>query len=214
MNTDLSLRLARFLELIRAHVPAGSRVLEIGCGDGELARALSKAGYVVTAIDPRAPAGEIFRRERLEDFDGDQQFDAIVASLSLHHVADLGVAVDKIARLLEPGGLLLLDEFAREGFVGETARWYHDERHERDPDGLPADFDAFIERWHADHDDVHPFEDVRAALGTRFSEQVCERAPYLYDYHLDDSLEPRERKLIETGAIEPIGVRYVGRSQG
>jgi SAM-dependent methyltransferase len=214
VSVHLSLRLARFLELIQTHVPPGSRVLEIGCGDGELARALSNAGFVVTAIDPRAPEGSIFRRERLEDFGGDQPFDAVVASLSLHHVADLGVAVDKIVGLLEPGGLLLLDEFAREDFVGETSRWYHDERRERDPDGLPADFDVFIERWHSDHDDVHPFEDLRAALGTRFSEQVCDRATYLYDYHLDDSLEPRERKLIETGAIQPIGVRYVGRSQG
>jgi SAM-dependent methyltransferase len=214
MSADLSLRLRRFFELIQGHVPAGSRVLEIGCGDGELARALSEAGYVVTAIDPRAPEGEIFRRERLEDFDDDRPFDAIVASLSLHHVADLGVAIDKLAGLVQPGGLLLLDEFAREGFVGETARWYHNERRERDPGGLPADFDVFIERWHSDHDDVHRFEDLRAALGTCFSEQLVERGPYLYDYHLDDSLEPRERELIETGAIEPIGVRYVGRSQG
>jgi len=214
MSADLSLRLRRFLELIEARVPRASRVLEVGCGDGEFARALSDAGYVVTAIDPRAPQGSIFRRERLEDFGGDQLFDAVVASLSLHHVADLAVAVDKLARLLEPGGLLLLDEFAREGFVGETARWYHGERRVRDPQGLPDDFDVFIERWQSDHDDVHPFENLRAALATRFSEQLFERAPYLYDYHLDDSLEPLERDLIEARKIEPIGIRYVGRSQG
>jgi SAM-dependent methyltransferase len=214
MSADLSLRLARFLELIRTHVPRGSRLLEIGCGDGELARALSDAGYVVTAIDPGAPEGPIFRRERLEDFRGDQRFDAVVASLSLHHVADLAVAVDKLARLLEPGSPLLLDEFAREGFVGETARWYHGKRRERDPEGIPDDFDVFIERWRSDHDEVHPFENLRAALATRFTEQLFERAPYLYDYHLDDSLEPLERDLIEAGTIEPIGIRYVGRSQG
>jgi SAM-dependent methyltransferase len=214
VSVHLSLRLARFLELIKAHVPIGNRVLEVGCGDGELALGLSDAGYVVTAIDPRAPEGEIFRRERLEDFDGDRRFDAIVAGLSLHHVADLGVAIDRIAGLLEPSGLLLLDEFARERFVGETACWYHERRRERDPDAIPADFDVFIERWHADHDDVHPFDDVRAALATHFSELLLERAPYLYDYHLDDSLEPLERDLIEAGTIEPIGIRYVGRIEG
>ena len=213
MSADLSLRLGRFLELIGEHVPVGSRLLEVGCGDGELARALTEAGYEVTAIDPRAPEGEIFRRERLEDFDADQPFDAIVASLSLHHVADLGVAVDKLAGMLEPGGPLLLDEFARERFVGETASWHHGRRRDRDPEGMPADFDVFIERWHADHDDVHPFEEVRAALATRFSELLFERAPYLYDYHLGDSLEPLERGLIEAGTIEPIGIRYVGQSR-
>ena len=213
MSADLSLRLERFLELIQAHVPKGSRLLEVGCGDGKLASASSEAGYMVTAIDPRAPEGEIFRHDRLEDFDDDQPFDAIVASLSLHHVADLGVAVDKLAELLELGGLLLLDEFARERFVGETARWYHGRRRDGDPEGIPADFDVFIERWHADHDDVHPFEEVRAALANRFSELLFERAPYLYDYHLDDSLEPLERGLIEAGTIEPIGIRYVGQSR-
>jgi len=213
MSADLSLRLGRFLELIQAHAPKGSHLLEVGCGDGKLALALSEAGYVVTAIDPRAPEGAIFRRDRLEDFDNDQPFDAIVASLSLHHVADLGVAVDKLAELLEPGGLLLLDEFARERFVGETARWYHGRRRDRDPEGIPADFDVFIERWHDDHDDVHPFEEVHAVLATRFSELLFERAPYLYDYHLDDSLEPLERGLIEAGTIEPIGIRYVGQSR-
>ena len=45
-----------------------ARVLEVGCGEGELARALARAGHFVTAIDPRAPEGNIFQRVRLEEF--------------------------------------------------------------------------------------------------------------------------------------------------
>ena len=44
------------------------RVLEVGCGAGELAQALARAGHFVTAIDPRAPEGPIFRRVRIEEF--------------------------------------------------------------------------------------------------------------------------------------------------
>src|SRR5215211_2469225 len=81
-----------------------ARVLEVGCGEGELARALVCAGHCVTAIDPRAPEGPIFRRARIEEFSDPAQFDHVVASLSLHHVEDLGVALGNIATLLRTGG--------------------------------------------------------------------------------------------------------------
>jgi len=186
--------------------------LEVGCGDGALATTLAAAGYDVTAIDPRAPLGEIFEQERLEDFTDERPFDAVVASLSLHHVADIGAAVEKIHGLLESGGLLLLDEFDSDLFTGATARWYHEQRLERGAD-IPADFDTFIARWHADHDDVHPFEELRTELSARFTELVFERITYLFDYHLDDALEPVERKLIDAGEISAIGVRHVSRAR-
>jgi 2-polyprenyl-3-methyl-5-hydroxy-6-metoxy-1,4-benzoquinol methylase len=66
----------------------------------------------MTAIDPDAPEGAIFRRPRLEDFSDDAGFDAAVASVSLHHVEALDAAVTTIAGLLRPGGLPVLEEFA------------------------------------------------------------------------------------------------------
>src|SRR5215210_3839704 len=70
-----------------------TRILEIGCGKGELALTLARAGHRVTAIDPRAPEGPIFRRERIEEFSDPGKFDYVVSSLALHHVEDLGVAL-------------------------------------------------------------------------------------------------------------------------
>ena len=67
-----------------------ARVLEVGCGEGDLALALDRAGYSVTAIDPRAPEGSIFRRLGIEEFSEPGPFDHIVAILSLHHVEDIG----------------------------------------------------------------------------------------------------------------------------
>jgi 2-polyprenyl-3-methyl-5-hydroxy-6-metoxy-1,4-benzoquinol methylase len=80
-----------------------SRVLEVGCGDGRLAQVLAGAGHRVTAIDPRAPEGPIFRRESIEEFFDSHQFDHVVAILSLHHVEDLGRALAKMADLLRAG---------------------------------------------------------------------------------------------------------------
>jgi 2-polyprenyl-3-methyl-5-hydroxy-6-metoxy-1,4-benzoquinol methylase len=89
-----------------------ARVLEVGCGKGELAQALARAGHCVTAIDPRTPEGPIFRRVGIEEFSDPEPFDHVVASLSLHHVQDLGMALDKIADLLRAGGTLVVVEFA------------------------------------------------------------------------------------------------------
>jgi SAM-dependent methyltransferase len=99
------------------------RVLEIGCGKGELARTLARAGHCVTAIDPRAPEGPIFRRVKIEEFSDPDPFDHVVASLSLHHVEDLGMALDKVANLLRAGGALVVVEFACDRFDEATAEW-------------------------------------------------------------------------------------------
>src|SRR5947209_1193233 len=106
---DAQKRLAGFV--LAQLPPRPARVLEVGCGEGDLARALDAAGYDVLAIDPVAPDGPFFRRVRLEELDDPGPFAAVVAGLSLHHVHDLAGALDRIVSLLEPGGLLVLDEF-------------------------------------------------------------------------------------------------------
>ncbi len=39
--------------------PSPAQVLEVGAGDGELARRLRGAGYEVTAIDPKSDARDV-----------------------------------------------------------------------------------------------------------------------------------------------------------
>ena len=211
----MSLRLERFHAFARAQLPSPpARLLEIGCGDGELALALAADGYDVTAIDPRAPEGAIFRRLTLEELDDELGFDAVVASLSLHHVENLGAAFDKVASFLRPGGTLVLQEFARERLSGATARWYHEQRRARNEDGVPASFDAWLHESEHDLADVHPFNELRRELDRLFVERVIEEVPYLYSHRLDDAVEPVERALIEAGAIEATGVLYAGELAG
>jgi SAM-dependent methyltransferase len=208
-------RLAAFFDFVLTHLQSPpARVLEVGCGAGELALALAGAGYDVTAVDPAAPEGPVFRRSRLEDFSPDGMFDAVVASVSLHHLDDLGAALDKIADLVRPGGLLVLEEFAKERFAGPTAKWYFHQRQALaalDEKATPLpEFETWQRRWAEDHEDIHPFADLRREIDLRFTERYFAWAPYLFDYRLHDALEPLERKLIAAGAIQATGLRYVG----
>jgi SAM-dependent methyltransferase len=195
--------------------PPPASVLEVGCGDGDLARELDAAGYEVVAIDPEAPSGSIFRAVRLEDFDGSGLYDGVVASLSLHHIDDLGTAVDKIATLLEPGGLLVLNEWDRERFQGRTARWYFHQRQAlaalgREHAEIEPTFDDWWPEWRDRRSDVHPYAAMRPEIDRRFSERLFEWVPYIYGYRLGGEVEPLERALIATGEIEAVGFRYVG----
>ena len=104
--------------------PPPARVLEIGCGAGELALDVSEAGYDVLAIDPEAPEGPIFRQATLDELDEPRAFDAVVAIRSLHHIHDLDAAVERIQSLVRPGGRLILVEFAWERMDPDTADWY------------------------------------------------------------------------------------------
>ncbi len=130
-------------------------MLEVGCGEGELAWALDAAGYDVVAVDPEAPGGRIFRRRTIEDFDDPRPFDAVVASRSLHHVEDLGSVLDKLVRLT--GGPLILNEFA----------W--DRREPMTPE------------WEEEHAGLHGYAAMRAELDTRFDERHFEWRPYAVD---------------------------------
>jgi SAM-dependent methyltransferase len=217
VSADLSLRLANLYEFVLSQLPPHpARVLEVGCGRGELALALARFGYSMTAIDPEAPEGAIFRRTRLEDFVPDGVFDAVVASVSLHHVEDLDTTIEKIEGLLRPDGVLILEEFAKERFTGATAQWYYHQRRAaaavRVDEAPPADdFAAWLRDWSEEHADIHSFAKLRQALDARFTQRSFDWVPYLFDYRLEDALEPLERVLIETGAIDATGCRYVGR---
>jgi SAM-dependent methyltransferase len=98
-------------------VPApGRATLELGCGEGRVARDLVTRGHAVTGLDPsptllRAAAHADPFSHYVEGFAealpfDDGTFDLVVAYNSLMDVADMPAAVREIARLLEPGGRL------------------------------------------------------------------------------------------------------------
>jgi SAM-dependent methyltransferase len=198
------------LQLVKAQLPpAPAGVLEVGCGEGRLARFLDELGYCVTAIDPDAPEGAIFQAATLEEFDDPGRFDAVVASRSLHHIPDLAGALSKIQRLLVPGGRIVVVEHAWDRLDDPTARWYFEQRRATHAHGAPGSLQACLEKWQADHADLHNYAALRGELDERFTERHFAWTPYLY-CELGEAFEQEERRLIEAGAIKPTGFIYVG----
>lgn len=191
-------------------------MLEVGCGDGALALALAAAGHRLLAVDPKAPASsEIFRRVALSELADPGPFDAVVASMALHHIHPLPETLDRLVSLLVPQGLLLLRELDREALDDATLRWYFHQQHALAAVGRrphPAgDLERFRDSIATDLDGIHPTAVLRAAVAERFDEVSFERVPYLHAWGLDHALEPIERELIERSAIRATGWWYAGR---
>lgn len=93
------------------------RVLDVGAGNGWLARRLA-GRYRVTALDVDATdlglgaiADPRVSRVRgdLEALPlGDETFDVVIAAAALHYAVDLPRALAEIARVLRPGGVLII----------------------------------------------------------------------------------------------------------
>src|SRR5207248_5041057 len=76
---------------------APARVLEIGCGErGGITPRLVGAGYDTVAVDPRAPAGERYRRVRFQELGG-ESYDAVLAERVLHPVPPPRGAPDQLS---------------------------------------------------------------------------------------------------------------------
>jgi SAM-dependent methyltransferase len=207
--------LVPLIEFVLTHLPARpARVLEVGCGAGELALALDAAGYEVTAIDPAAPDGAIFRPIKLEELEDDARFDAVVASRVFHHMGEnLEPNLDRVARALEGGGPFVLDEFGPDRLDEVTAAWYEGQRLILSAAGRPSDRPS-AEQWAQHHVSVTGSDVLLAAVRSRFDERFAEDVPYLWRYLGGVASAELEESLVTMGAIRALGFRFVGMPRG
>jgi ubiquinone/menaquinone biosynthesis C-methylase UbiE len=100
-------------------LPAGT-ALDAACGTGRHAAYLSSRGHAVVGVDicpqmldvARAKVGGAdFREGELHQLPvADQSFDLVVCALALTHVPDLGPVLAEFARVLRPGGHLVISD--------------------------------------------------------------------------------------------------------
>ena len=108
----------QIIPLVVAEHGGPGAVLDLGCGEGQVARALVTAGATVVGVDPTwlhlttaatRGAGPVYAAAvagRLPVRSG--SMDAAVACLVFEHIDDLDGAVSEVARVLRPGGAFSL----------------------------------------------------------------------------------------------------------
>lgn len=140
--TEIEPPVIRHIEALTELVPpAGLRVVDVGCGDGAMVRALTRLNAEVTGIEidaqQLAPAlaavpagGERYLEGRGEALPlADASVDLVLYFNSLHHVpaAQHAAALKEAARVLVRGGAALIVEPLAEGAWFELVRPVEDE---------------------------------------------------------------------------------------
>jgi SAM-dependent methyltransferase len=210
------------------------RILEVGCGRGDVARRLGAAGFRITAVDlalpdPSPSTNVTFIERDFLRLDAGP-FDAIVFTSSLHHISPIDAAIDRAHRLLAPAGLLVADDFDLDAPNAATLRWYYDvqellaaaelfPRERVDPPGSDV-----LQRWrvaHSDQPPLHTGVQMRRAIAERFDLRDVHGAAYLYRYvtkylphdargvALAQHIYSTERRGITDGTLNAVGLGIV-----
>ncbi|MBR4861248.1 MAG: class I SAM-dependent methyltransferase [Firmicutes bacterium] len=112
LNADMSHLYGCFLQ----HIPAGGKILDLGCGSGRDSLAFLRKGYQVEAVDGSEELcrfaaeyiGQPVRCMDFEELDYEEEFDGVWACASLLHAPKSRIPsiLSKIRRSLVPGGTL------------------------------------------------------------------------------------------------------------
>jgi 2-polyprenyl-3-methyl-5-hydroxy-6-metoxy-1,4-benzoquinol methylase len=102
---------------VRARLPAGATIIDLGCGEGYLTYALRQAGYSCIGVDLSADVIDRARRRfgqadwfgTVEEFGHDGVCaDLVIAVELIEHVADPVRLVRDASAMLKPGGSVLI----------------------------------------------------------------------------------------------------------
>lgn len=125
------LRERLLLDLFLSATP-GPEVLDAGAGQGTMSTRLERLGYEVTSTDVSQAAVEALRGRLAGPvaeasvtalpFE-DESFDGAVLGEVLEHVEDDRGALDELARVLRPGGVLAASVPANPGLYGTSDEW-------------------------------------------------------------------------------------------
>jgi len=126
----------------RIKLDGSERLLDYGAGTGLVSEALQHAVGPVTLADPSAGMRDVMLAKiaagtiadaRVWELDlesatlPDEQFDLIVAVMTLHHVGDVDLVLSRFAALLADGGQLCIVDLEKEdgSFHGRDVEVHH-----------------------------------------------------------------------------------------
>jgi len=119
---------------------APAEALDIGCGEGRFCRLLAEHGVRSVGVDP---TGSLIAEARRRHPEGtyvdaraeqipfpDARFDLVVSYNSLIDIEDHGAAIGEMARVLRPGGALLIANLTSFNTAGAERGWIKDAKGE------------------------------------------------------------------------------------
>jgi len=212
---------------VRGELPnQPANVLEIGCGPyGGFIPRLLREGHRAEGIDPEAPEGRAYHRTEYERYEQRDQVDVVVASASLHHVVDIGQALDRVKATLKPHGRVIVVEWALERFDEPTAKWCFDRLpiHESDDEagwlhrhrdqwkasGQP--WVVYFQNW-KQAERLHSSQEVLRELDTRFERLAYREVPYFFP-DLAETTRVDEQAAIDTLQIQAACIQYSAQNR-
>jgi ubiquinone/menaquinone biosynthesis C-methylase UbiE len=154
----------------------GDRLLDVGCGTGAGVRAAAEVVERAVGVDlspkmlaeARERAGGLpgveFVEGDSEDLPfGDGEFTAVICTTSLHHYPRPDVAVREFARVLAPGGRVVIGDGTRNAVISTV-------------------FDFLARKFEAGHVRLHKIEDLRRLLEDAGLERTQARSIWRGNY--------------------------------
>ncbi len=188
--------------VLDAAVPGGSRILDVGCGDGGLVDRLAELGFDASGVDPAAPSRRRLLRQRVEDAQHLGGFDAVTAVMSLHH-AELQAVVPALAKLLRPRGSFFMYEFSWDAYDDRAAAWLAEHDQSAADNSVPG--------WWHEHRRLHTSATMKRALYAHFEPVLEIRRPYLARMLGRHDLEAIEHALIDARMLPALGFWIIAR---
>jgi len=177
-----------FARLLDEQIPFGSKVLEIGCGTGQLSNFLGMTwGRTVFAADAclnSLKLGEGFRKANqignvaflqmnlFRPVFRPETFDVVICNGVLHHTSDPFLGFQTIAKLVKPGGVILIGlynkysrlvtDFVRLVFqvTGDRFQFLDPRLRDRNADKV-RQYTWFIDRFKNPHESKHSIAEVQ-----------------------------------------------------